>query len=247
MDLGQFREADELLTDATIDARKSGDRRAEWWSLTVRSLWQHLTHPSFWVRQAPQELKQALQVFEELGYERGLALAGFLLECVRFSPIGHAAESAAVAERAVEEARQADLPRDEARSLSLLAEALLVGPTPIEEGLKRCGSITAEARGNQLLEAHVFLRAARLDAHLTKFEEARELNDRAQGILQELGLVSDVAQAEWNGGVIELLAGEPGTAVMHLEIACRVFEGQEGAIVQSRARIGGGEFCARQV
>jgi class 3 adenylate cyclase/tetratricopeptide (TPR) repeat protein len=234
MDLGQFREAEELLTNATIDAKKSGDRRAEWWSLTVRSLWQHLTHPSFWVRQAPQELKQALQVFEELGYERGLALAGFLLGSFHLL-IGQAAESAAAAERGVEKARQADLPRDEARSLSLLAEALLVGPTPIEEGLKRCESMTAEARGNQLLEAHVFLRAARLDAHLTKFEEARELNDRAQGILEELGLVSDVAQAEWNGGVIEFLAGEFGSAVMHLEIACRVFEGRGERGRSSRA------------
>ena len=187
MDLGQFREAEELLTDATIHARKSGDRRAEWWSLTVRSLWQHLTHPSFWVRQAPQELKQALQVFEEFGYERGLALAGFLLGSSHLL-IGHAAESAAAAERGLEEARRANLPRDEARSLSLLAEALLVGPTPIEEGLKRCGSMTAEARGSTA-GAHVLLRAARLDAHLTKFEEARELNERAQGILEELGVL----------------------------------------------------------
>ena len=159
MDLGQFREAEELLRDVDIDARKSGDRRAEWWSVTVRSLWQYLTHPAFWVRQAPQELKQALQVFDELGYERGLALAGFLLGSFHLLN-GHAAESAAVAERGVEEARKADLPRDEARSLSLLAEALLVGPTPIEEGLERCASMTAKARGNQLLEAQVLLRAA---------------------------------------------------------------------------------------
>ena len=76
MDLGQFREAEELLRDVDIDARKSGDRRAEWWSVTVRSLWQYLTHPAFWVRQAPQELKQALQVFDELGYERDSRLPG---------------------------------------------------------------------------------------------------------------------------------------------------------------------------
>ena len=143
---------------------------------------------------------------------------------------------------------KADLPRDEARSLSLLAEALLVGPTPIEEGLERCASMTAKARGNQLLEAQVLLRAARLHAHLTKFDQARELNDRAKGILEELGLVSDVALAEWNGGVIEFLAGELGTAAMHLEIASRAFEGRgEGPIVQSRARIGGGLLCARQI
>ena len=47
-----------------------------------------------------------------------------------------------------------------------------------------------------------------------------------RGILEELGLVSDVALAEWNGGVIEFLAGELGTAAMHLEIASRAFEGR---------------------
>jgi tetratricopeptide (TPR) repeat protein len=234
MDLGEFREADVLLTDATIDARKSGDLRAEWWSVTVRSLWQHLTHPSFWVRQAPRELEQALQVFEELEYERGLALAGFLLGSFHLL-IGQAAQSAVAAECGVKDARQADLPRDEARSLSLLAEALLVGPTPIEEGLKLCGSMMAEARGNQLLEAEVLLRAARLEAHLTKFEEARQLNDRAKGILEELGLVSDVALAEWNGGVIEFLAGDPGMSARHLEIACRIFEGRGEMGRSSRA------------
>ena len=53
--------------------------------------------------------------------------------------------------------------------------------------------------------------------------------------MEELGLVSDVALAEWNGGVIEFLAGELGTAAMHLEIASRAFEGRGERGRSSRA------------
>ena len=177
MDLGQFREAEELLRDVDIDAKERrspggvvvGDRP---FLVAIPD------PPCLLGASGSPGVEAGSSGIRRIGVRAGTRACRVPARVVP-SPERARSRVGGSSRAWSGGGRKADLPRDEARSLSLLAEALLVGPTPIEEGLERCASMTAKARGNQLLEAQVLLRAARLHAHLTKFDQARELNDRA--------------------------------------------------------------------
>jgi tetratricopeptide (TPR) repeat protein len=137
---------------------------------------------------------------------------------------GRAAECAAAAELAVEHARRAERPGDEAASLGLLTGALVMGPTLVEEGLARCEDLLAGAEGNQVLQGQVLLSVGSFQAMLGRFDEARGSNVQARAIFEDLGMVSDVAKSAWNRGELELLAGDPARADEFLEAASDILE-----------------------
>jgi tetratricopeptide (TPR) repeat protein len=117
---------------------------------------------------------------------------------------------------ALEEARQAaeEVGGSEGRSLvnSALgweARALLLGPTPAEEGRTRCEQILADAEQSEshALEAAVKAVSAGLHAMLGNFDEARQRYEESGRLGEAYGLDGWLAALPLYSGPVELLAG----------------------------------------
>jgi tetratricopeptide (TPR) repeat protein len=104
------------------------------------------------------------------------------------------------------------------RSLILngLTRAAHLGPTPVEEGLRRCEGILAEARGDPALEAVAIAMIGALKAQLGSFAEARANCRRSWAIGEEFGLKAWLAALPLYSGPIELLAGDAEAAEREL-------------------------------
>jgi tetratricopeptide (TPR) repeat protein len=152
---------------------------------------------------------------EELGDDLGLSKAWWLLAEADVFAARWSARATAL-ERALEHARRAGDRRDEATLISLLAQALAYGPTPVDEAIGRCEDLCASAPDNPAVEAGVSTTIATLQAMRGRFEEARTLCLRARKVFEELGLRLSRAGRSLPAGWIELLAGDPEAAVREL-------------------------------
>ncbi len=73
----------------------------------------------------------------------------------------------------IEEARAAGDRRLETRGSIGYSQAALLGPTPVEEALRTCEQLAAEAAGDRRAEAMILLSAAHLWAMRGDFSVAR--------------------------------------------------------------------------
>ena len=106
-----------------------------------------------------------------LGDERGLARAWSLLGLV-----GMLNSRLALAEeawsRAVEHAQRAGNRREALEGLAWVAAAVWVGPTPADEGIRRCREIFDQAQGDRKAMSTALFCQAGLEADLGRFDEA---------------------------------------------------------------------------
>jgi class 3 adenylate cyclase/tetratricopeptide (TPR) repeat protein len=154
----------------------------------VIGLWIRLfTNPESWSAQAEPEARHAIATFSQLGDERGLARAWSLLGLV-----GMLNSRLALAEeawsQAVEHAQRAGNHREALEGLAWAAAAVWVGPTPAEEGIRRCREIFDQAQGDRKAMSTALFCQAGLEADLGRFGEATELFERARALLEEVAL-----------------------------------------------------------
>jgi tetratricopeptide (TPR) repeat protein len=84
---------------------------------------------------------------------------------------------------------------------------MFFGPTPVDEGIRRCEEIRAEVVGNPGSEAWAIRSLAGLHAMVGRFELARTLLAEANWIFEELGQTR--YSSAWDlDGIVELLAGD---------------------------------------
>jgi tetratricopeptide (TPR) repeat protein len=173
------------------------------------------SHPEGWATDAGREAKRAIRVFGELGDERGLARAWSLLGWVH----GVSARSALCEEawsRAAEHARRAGNRRDALESLSWIPLTVWAGPTPADEGIRRCREVYEEAQGDKKAMSNALISQAGLEAGLGRFDEARKLIAQARGLLEEIALPVWAGIMAQFAGWTELLAGDPAAAEREL-------------------------------
>jgi tetratricopeptide (TPR) repeat protein len=160
--------------------------------------------------------------------------------------LGRFARGEEALDEALTHARRAGDRRQEAEILSYLGFSAWAGPTPVPEAIERCKRMLDEQDGDRLVEAGVCRFLAYLEARLGRFEDARELGDRAHELYEDLGmrLVAEASTAMARGD-IELLAGEYTTAERVLRISLDTLEemGERGyrssvAALLSRALYG---------
>ena len=210
MEHGELERADEVLTEAARTAAAVGDRSAEASARLTRLLVRLSTHPEDTTDGVRAEVDEVAPVFEELGDERGLAKVARLRAEIEWlaSRFGAAAGHL---ERTIEHARRAGDRRLEMDALAQLAVAILFGPTPADEGIRRCGEIHARSGGDRRVEAAVLSVEAELRAMQGRFEGTREQIARAREILEDLGLRFRSRASEALASV-EMLAGDPEAA-----------------------------------
>jgi class 3 adenylate cyclase/tetratricopeptide (TPR) repeat protein len=155
-----------------------------------------------------RELTKLLDVFEAAGDELGLAMTWFTIVTANWLESGAAAAEEA-SWRALEHARRAGAGWLQLRILSVLPSNLVHGPTPVEEGIRRCEEILRDAEGAPLVESGVVRALGRLHAMQGDFERARAEIARGIELLDELGLKVEAAAARGHGTEsVEYLAGD---------------------------------------
>ena len=146
-----------------------------------------------------------------LGDERGLARAWSLLGLVHIDARAVRAGRGGVVRSAAEHAQRAGNRRDALESLAWVPLTVWAGPTPAEEGIRRCREILDRAQGDRKVMSSALFCAGRLRGRTSGASTRRgELLERARALLEEVALpvwlAGPLAQV---AGWVELLAGEP--------------------------------------
>ena len=219
---GKLDHADAVLSDAVERARARGQRAVPADAgVALADLRFHRPAQTGVGRQdVLREVDAAIQVFDDVGDEAGLARALTLGGKVRFWG-GESVSALADLERAARYARDAGDRAQEAEALRYVCTAILRGPTPLEEALVRLDEISTRAEKNRRLEVALLGMRARLEAMLGRLETARDLASQARTLADEHGLHS---QLDSITGEIELLAGDPAAAERDLRPACERLE-----------------------
>jgi class 3 adenylate cyclase/tetratricopeptide (TPR) repeat protein len=179
----------------------------------VIGLWIRLfTNPEGWAAEAEREARRAIDIFGGVGDERGLARAWSLLGLLG-TLVSQLASAEEAWSQAVVHAQRARNRREALEALAWVAVAVWAGPTPAEQGIRRCREVFDEAEGDRKAMSTALLAQAGLEANLGHFDEARELFGRSRALLEE------VALAVWMAGGLaqvvgwsELLEGKPVAA-----------------------------------
>jgi class 3 adenylate cyclase/tetratricopeptide (TPR) repeat protein len=239
---GDLSQADSILVETVETARAVGNERLEWRARLAR------TSVQVWMgasqEQGAAAAAEAVEAFARLGDELGLARAWNLAAVTRFW-LGTTAAAEEAWRHAIEHARRAESPREEAQALSWLLIGTWSGPTPVEDGIRRCQEILERSPTRQV-EAAGFLEQAPLLAMCGRFSEARELFDRGKDIIEDLGLTISAAGASQERYDIEMLAGDPQAAEVELRRACETLEqlGEKG-FLSTRAGLLAHALCAQ--
>ena len=168
--------------------------------------------------------QEAIAELEPLGDELALARAWWLRSSGDLAACRWRARAEAI-ERALGHARRARAGVEMVGTLAgLLAQALLHGPTPVEEAVVRLEGLPDELELDRPLRSSIHTSLAGLLALRGDFEEARRMFRDAAATYEEFGLRFRRATQSWVGAQIELLAGDPAAAERELRSSSSAFD-----------------------
>jgi class 3 adenylate cyclase/tetratricopeptide (TPR) repeat protein len=227
---GETEAALELVEDVAAAAAATGNRAEEWYARLdaagMRGAGGPEGFPSFF-----ETASQAVEVFSELDDERGLAQAWRRIsraEIVRCSYA--AAETAAV--RALRYALGCGERVDAAWAADGLGTALLWGPTPVADAVRRCNELIAEAGENEVLRANLLAALAGLRALEGDIAGARSLRVAAEDIYRDLGQRMSIAGLTQVAAQIERLAENPAGAEAEIRSGLEILRGTGSEALQ---------------
>jgi hypothetical protein len=175
------------------------------------------------VREMLAVAERAIAVFERVGDDVGLSRAWSHVAQVHWTRC-RCAEMEEVLEKALVHAERAGDRRERSRILSGLARAAVIGPRPVEDGIRRCNAILERAGDDITLTAVSEAILAVLEAMQGRFEPARERWRGCRRRLEEVGLTVSLAGLQMYCALVELLAGQPEAAEREAMEAYAVLE-----------------------
>jgi class 3 adenylate cyclase/tetratricopeptide (TPR) repeat protein len=215
---GELEAARTSVTEAIETATATGYRRAEWRARVVEAWLPPATSAR---ARAPAEMRrlaeQAIDVFEELGDDRGLARAWHQLS-VALSADGRWQPVLAAAERALRFAEDCGDARTAQLSVLFITSALYEGPTPVPEAIERCCELARQ--GEWMPSPHWAL--ARLEAMHGDFVAAREAALQARQLVKEHRSTRPLVLCSLAEAAVEMLADDPAAAERALRPGCEV-------------------------
>jgi DNA-binding SARP family transcriptional activator/tetratricopeptide (TPR) repeat protein len=238
-ELSELSWADRVLTEAVEAAATTGDRRLASHALVQRGLLRLFTEADVTSQEILQTARQAIDAFEVLGDELGLARAWRLAAQGHY--LARAAEaSAEAAERALEHARRASDRFEQVEVLEWLLIALLFGPCPAAEGSDRCRRLLRDVAGLPELEAMVAGALAWFEAAQGHIEPTRELLAEARRAMDDHGEI--IGFVMFYGGGTLMLAEDRAEAEKVLRVGYDTLRamgrtGQYGAIALRLAQL----------
>jgi DNA-binding SARP family transcriptional activator len=205
---------------AAIDA--ACDRRSELYARIDYAYFNVFNDPDRSVEELLNLTAEAIPLFEQLPDNMYAARAWLHRAAVQGAILGRYGASLEAAEAAIEHVRRAG--QQSASAVTSNAVALMFGPTPAREGIRRCEALLRDATGGG--EAGLLLFSAALYAMQGEFEEARSRVQTGADRFTELGwtmrATTDVAPVI---AEIDLLAGEPLRAAETLRASCERLNG----------------------
>jgi class 3 adenylate cyclase len=220
---GDIHGAETALVEAVEIAAGLGDRAAE---LHARI---ELQFVRAFAAGTPAEesvelARNAIVELEPLGDELALARAWWLSSSGDLAACRWRARAEAV-ERALEHARRARAGVEMVGTLAgLLGQALLHGPTPVEEAIARLEDLPEALGLDAPLRSAVLTSLAGLLAMRGDLEEARRMYRDAAATYEEFGMRFRRATQAFAGAQIELFAGDPVAAEQELRSSTSAFD-----------------------
>jgi ATP/maltotriose-dependent transcriptional regulator MalT len=129
---------------------------------------------------------------------------------------------------ALEHATLAGDVRQVTQNCASLALCAVLGPTPVEEGIRRCYELREQTTGDRRSEALVMAAASELHAMSGEVGLSRELIAQSRSILEDLGGRMQAALTSLRVGRVELLAGDPVRAEQLLRPDLKAFQEMGG-------------------
>jgi tetratricopeptide (TPR) repeat protein len=167
------------------------------------------TETSVGTGQAESVIEASLPLLEREGDEYGLCRVWLLRGWLAWGR-GKVAEADRAWCEAAEHARSAGRRRELFEVIGWRALAAVLGPTPVEEAIRRCEEFRELVSASPIATASTLNPLAVLHAMKGEFEVAQQLLDEAGELLRELGGIgSGVSHLE---AFVRLLAGEPALA-----------------------------------
>lgn len=203
--------AEAVLTEAIEGGRAIGDRQLEARAGTRRVFVRLLLDPQVDQQRSLEETEHWLRVFQGSGDEVGLAEARRVVGIIHFWQ-GRAAVAEEDLKQAIGHAERAGDRRQEAEALRFLPIALLNGPTPVNEAIRRLESISDRALGDRRVDIAVVRVQAELEAMRGRFDTARALIARGKSLARQLGDQVALAAVLRHSGYVEMLDGDPAAA-----------------------------------
>jgi ATP/maltotriose-dependent transcriptional regulator MalT len=168
--------------------------------------------------------EEAIAELESLGDELALARAWWLRSSGDLAACRWRARAEAI-ERALEHARRAQAGVEMVGTLAgLFAQALLHGPTPVEEAIARVEGLPEELALDRPLQGAVHTSLAGLLALRGDFDGGRRMFRDAAATYEEFGMRFRRATQSFVGAQIELLAGDPAAAERELRASSAAFD-----------------------
>ena len=220
---GEVARAELLLNGLIEAAAAAGDRQQEWSGLIERAARKNVSGGDTGADELLEVSREAIVVFEELGYDAGLARAWRRIAFAHQMRSQYGPAEAA-SEQALIHARKAEDSHEEARIVDGLCTSLLWGPAAAPEAIERCEEMLAWSRGSRVMEANISISLAGLKGMRGDFEEARALAAGARQTYRELGLRLAVAGLTQVSGPLELLAGNLEAAEQELREGLEIME-----------------------
>jgi class 3 adenylate cyclase/tetratricopeptide (TPR) repeat protein len=220
---GELDRADALLDEAVERGRSAGERAiAADAGIALADLRSHRTaRPGVGREDILREIEAAVAVFQEVGDEAGIARALALRGKYRFWG-GEAGAALLDLEQALGHARTVGDRAEEAECIQYMCAAMRVGPTPVDEALRRVDELSSGAAVNTMVEVAFLLARAHFVAVQGDFDAARSLAVQARGLAQDHGLNDDHARTAL--GDIERFAGDGSAAERELRPLCEHYE-----------------------
>ncbi|HZB03320.1 MAG TPA: adenylate/guanylate cyclase domain-containing protein [Actinomycetota bacterium] len=211
VETGDLARAEEMLDEAERLATEAGDRAMMANAAILRLYLLQSTDPKRLTEEARRTAERMIATLAELGDDVGLARAWRLVGDLHWAQSRYAAADEALA-RAISHARRAGDAREEADSLGRYVGSGAYGPAHVGEVERRCNELLSSSGGIGGREAPALRALATVRAMEGRFEEARELADRARAILEEFGFRLRASWVSETTGAIEMLAGDPVAA-----------------------------------
>jgi DNA-binding SARP family transcriptional activator len=217
---GELERAEKTLADAIAAAGK--DRRVGL-RAQIELAHAHLFRdPSHGADELLELASKAIPVFEELGDDRALGRTWRHVGYVRGGMECRNAEWEQAAEKALVHYRRAGW--SAAGCLAELAAALLYGPTPVPDAVRRCDELLAEAT-DKAGRANVLVYKGGLEALAGQFDTGRSMVAEAASTYEEIGEVYGLANNSGRIlGRLELIAGDYAAAEVALRASCETLE-----------------------
>ncbi|RWO61521.1 adenylate/guanylate cyclase domain-containing protein [Mesorhizobium sp.] len=210
IECGRLAEAEDVLGKAEKLAAVANDERAASHVLVQQHLLRLLHVEKGGIEEAARATGLVIPEFERFKDSLGLCHAR-RLEALFYWNEARAEAAAEAWKRAAVHAMVAGNRHLYNEILTWIASSLWFGPTPADEGIRRCELMREDVRESPESEAAILRHLGGLQAMVGRFDLARQLLATSNAVYADLEVTLDAATSQ-NEAVVELLAGNPDAA-----------------------------------